>query len=433
MFKNMFSKLFKNDTRNQGNELAASEQYNGQAQIYAIPTVSSNFNSNQKSNSSSNVHSSKLDYYAKYDDNNTKQIYIAPHCIRYSNSTLDDTIYRIDDESLNEIAAEILESENMPPKLQIVYYDNNYFAINNSNLQIYKQLQLSGLITHVQADLISVEAIPYALREFLLQNPVHLLNNYSNEITDDEYHETQGNLDDNMSSSRDTNQSRTSSGVNNESNFDNSSEINQIQDNDDSNNEYSPDIIYTQDIFDENHIYVDEIYEFGACENCVDSGEDDGEDNDENGYDICQSNYINENNRLKEEYPCSSSSIVNGVSGKKFNPNRKLDIHLKKKANSNDYNQIELNEIVKNALKKEEGEKCLYKNLDDKNKVLPELGALQLDLNQKKLNDQLLSPMQMLPQNKNEDELFNSKQFNSKSISVYADKKNAPEIENLLQ
>ncbi len=65
---------------------------------------------------------------------------------------MDDTIYRIDDESLNEIAVEILESDNMPPKLQIVYYLGNYYSINNSHLQIYKQLQLSGLITHVQAD-----------------------------------------------------------------------------------------------------------------------------------------------------------------------------------------------------------------------------------------------------------------------------------------
>ena len=39
MFKQVFAKFFKHDT----NQLSPTEQYNGQAQIYAIPTVSSNF------------------------------------------------------------------------------------------------------------------------------------------------------------------------------------------------------------------------------------------------------------------------------------------------------------------------------------------------------------------------------------------------------
>ena len=144
----------------------------------------------------------KLDAYAKFDDNNTRQIYIAPHCIRYSNSTLDETIYRIDEESLNEIAAEILESENAPPKLQIVLYNGNYYAINNSNLQIYKQLQLTGLITHVQADLISIEAIPYQLREYLLQTPSFLLDSFGQESLTDEEGRGDPQGDDLSSSSR---------------------------------------------------------------------------------------------------------------------------------------------------------------------------------------------------------------------------------------
>lgn len=72
----------------------------------------------------------------KFNTPNVQQIYIAPHCIRYTNSTLDDTVYRIDDESLNEIASEILEAESVPPKLQIVFYANRYYAINNSHLQV---------------------------------------------------------------------------------------------------------------------------------------------------------------------------------------------------------------------------------------------------------------------------------------------------------
>lgn len=75
----------------------------------------------------------------KFNSPNVQQIYIAPHCIRYTNSTLDDTIYRIDDESLAEIASEILEAESVPPKLQIVLYGNRYYAINNSHLQVRVQ------------------------------------------------------------------------------------------------------------------------------------------------------------------------------------------------------------------------------------------------------------------------------------------------------
>lgn len=256
--------------------------------------------SSTSSFSSTNL--SKLDYYAKYDDNNTRQIYIAPHCIRYSNSTLDDTIYRIDDESLNEIAAEVLESENLPPKLQIVFYDGVYFAINNSNLQIYKQLQLSGLITHVQADLISVEAIPFALREFLLQTPSNL-NNYTHEFTDEEYQEVQN--------SDLTSETNRSSNVTNESL--NDSENNELPD--------ENEVIFGEDVFEENDIFVDEIYEFGVCENCLDSGDEEG-----------QSKRVDANDQI-------SSEVLDD-----FNPNGKIDVHLKKKDSTCNEANVNLNE-----------------------------------------------------------------------------------------
>ena len=249
---------------------------------------------------------SKLDYYAKYDDNNTKQIYIAPHCIRYSNSTLDDTIYRIDDESLNEIAAEVLESESLPPKLQIVFYDGVYFAINNSNLQIYKQLQLSGLITHVQADLISVEAIPFALREFLLQTPSSL-NNYNHEFTDEEYHEVQ-----NSDMSSETNRS---SNVTNESL--NDSENNEMPD--------EHEVIFGEDVFDENDIYVDEIYEFGVCENCLESGDEEGQNSGE---------------KIQESQPLEDLKLKG-----------KIDVYLKKKDSTFNETNVDLNEGKRNNLR----------------------------------------------------------------------------------
>lgn len=364
MFRQVFSKLFNNNS-NQRNQLTPCEQYNGQAQIYAIPTISSGFDnrriassssgndfkngqmslksesstisaSSTSSFSSSNL--SKLDYYAKYDDNNTKQIYIAPHCIRYSNSTLDDTIYRIDDESLNEIAAEVLESESLPPKLQIVFYDGVYFAINNSNLQIYKQLQLSGLITHVQADLISVEAIPLALREFLLQTPSSL-NNYNHEFTDEEYQEVQ-----NSDLSSETNRS---SNVTNESL------------NDSENNEMSDEheVIFGEDVFEENDIYVDEIYEFGVCENCLESGDEEAQ---------------NENEKVQETREPLDD----------YKSDAKIDVYLKKKNSICHETNVDLNEIVKKVLENEEAEQSVFKNLDNPTE-------LRLDIDQKKLNDNL--------------------------------------------
>lgn len=264
MFKQVFAKLF-NKTSQQTNQSSVSFD---QPQIYAIPTISSCFQSanntpgltqyycNENQSQSSKLDSRHSSFHCqKYNDSNTRQIYIAPHCIRYTNSTLDDTIYRIDDDSLNEIAAEILDSDNMPPKLQIVYYDNNYFAINNSHLQIYKQLQLSGLITHVQADLISVEAIPLKLREHLLQTPSHLLelenlNNQLLEAEDEDLGENYNEINRNSNSS-----GLTSSG--------HSANADSASDNE-TNNSFSK--------------LVDETYEFGICDNCIDSDDDEEEE-----------------------------------------------------------------------------------------------------------------------------------------------------------
>ena len=293
MLKQVFSKLFGNLERSDETEFTIQNEHLNrlsQTQIYAIPTISSCFqssnlppsltsyynfnneldkNNNQysktneislKSSSmlSSTSSSSKLlgitnsflnKSVKNYNDAHTRQIYIAPHCIRYSNSTLDDTIYRIDDDSLNEIAAEILESENLPPKLQIVHYDGHYFAINNSHLQIYKQLQLSGLITHVQADLISTEAIPFALRQHLLQIPPQFEKGY--EITDED----------------DSEELETTININGDSS-ENSVELI------DEDDQQSVDIIMPSSILDKN-ILVDETYEFGVCDNCLESDEQD--------------------------------------------------------------------------------------------------------------------------------------------------------------
>lgn len=211
----------------------------------------------------------------KFDTNSIKQIYIAPHCIRYTNSTLDDTIYRIDEESLNEIAAEILESDNTPPKLQIVFYNSQYFAINNSHLQVYKQLQMCGLITHVQADVLSVETIPYALRQHLLQTPYELSHHHngsgstvnSNDDDDDGDECTDGEEDDTLSLQHRRNVVLEEAyGGNPRSNSCSYPAASAI------------DILSAENLsMLEKEMLVDETYEFGACENCAESEDDDCE------------------------------------------------------------------------------------------------------------------------------------------------------------
>ena len=251
-----------------------------------------------------------------YNDSQTRQIYIAPHCIRYTNSTLDDTIYRIDDESLNEIAAEILDSENMPPKLQIVFYDNNYFAINNSHLQIYKQLQLCGLITHVQADLISVEAIPVRLRDHLLQTPSHLLE------LDTMHSELMMPIDEEVLDEE------TFEGIkHNCTNSGSTSSANQLDSA--SDNE-------TNQSFNTNTSkLVDETYEFGECENCVESdyndreNEDGDEDDEDDDYDDDDCDIRPELSKIEANYYDELNLEFNLMTKKKSK--LKINFILKKK------------------------------------------------------------------------------------------------------
>ncbi|CAF0821748.1 unnamed protein product [Brachionus calyciflorus] len=277
MFKQVLNKIFGSSDKTTSNRLNLSDSpVRNKAPIYSIPTVSpfqsiqtdSNFDLNVNTNTTSsqqqfttkNTTSNKKQVASsKYTESHTRQIYIAPHCIRYSNSTLDDTVYRIDDESLSEIATEILESDNSPPKLQIVFYDGRYFAINNSHLQIYKQLQLSGLITHVQADVISLEAIPLALRQHLLQQPClnNSITNSNDTISDEEFDDMIDVASNNISNSSSSAISSTNGLV----------EI------------LSADILTPASIeMISKQMLVDETYEFGACENCVDTDDEDIEE-----------------------------------------------------------------------------------------------------------------------------------------------------------
>lgn len=287
MFKQVFTKLF-NTTSSSNNNRQKIQKYEHRPPIYnPIPTISSCFqqqetplspslyddnNNIQKSPVSSSISpkpttSKNSLFSSNFKNSSTRQIFIAPHVIRYTNSTLDDTIYRIDDESLNEIATEILESDLAPPKLQIVLYEQKYFAINNSHLQIYKQMQYVGLITHVQADVLAIEAIPLPLRKHLLQTPLNLANSdesssSSSDDNEDEDDEEEDYDQDETKKGNVSACSSTSSGI-------------------------------IDDIDTRLNALVDETYEFGTSENCVDSDLEDSDDDEDQNNDIDNVRKIN--------------------------------------------------------------------------------------------------------------------------------------------
>lgn len=214
---------------------------------------------------------------------------------------------------------------------------------------MYKRLQISGLITHVQADVISVEAIPMALREHLLQTP-SVLTNQSSSSSKLSNQQQEPKLRDNRRSKR-QHKAMTSSQSNSE--FDESKENNDLYE--EENDEYTEieedeeegendqvdeeederdnvsesnsslviepsniltneDVLAMPDLRDvlqtchhpnqynrnspgaemrpkggEMVVLVDETYEFGECENCMededeeDDDEDDDEDEDDEG------------------------------------------------------------------------------------------------------------------------------------------------------
>jgi len=231
---------------------------------------------------------------------------------------------------------------------------------------------LSGLITHVQADLISVEAIPFPLREFLLQTPSRL--NDFNETADEEY---QNNSDD-LSCSQSNEMSNQS--VANESQYssEHHAECSYL--------DAPPDVVFIEDVFEDKEVYVDEVYEFGAAENCVDSGEEDlGSENVDD-------------NEEATKMTCL---------GIKYDAKAKLDIYLKEEKKFPKNRQIDLREVVRNVLQSEQDEQIVFKNLDAENEVCGQLESLRLDLKQKVLNEGLFAT-QLFP---NEDGKYSTFDF----------------------
>ena len=70
---------------------------------------------------------------------------LPPSLIRFTDATLADLQQsQIDENLLNEISRKLIESI-VPPKLQICRHENQWFALNNSHLLIYRQLERIGL------------------------------------------------------------------------------------------------------------------------------------------------------------------------------------------------------------------------------------------------------------------------------------------------
>ena len=74
---------------------------------------------------------------------------LSPSTIHFTDSTLGDFQNAIIDETLmNEISRKLIESVT-PPKLQICTHKNQWFALNNSHLLVYRQLERIGLCDSV--------------------------------------------------------------------------------------------------------------------------------------------------------------------------------------------------------------------------------------------------------------------------------------------
>ena len=70
---------------------------------------------------------------------------LAPSNINFTSSSLGDLKHSVIDEKLMiDISTKLMESD-CPPKLQICAHNNQWFALNNSHLLVYRQLERIGL------------------------------------------------------------------------------------------------------------------------------------------------------------------------------------------------------------------------------------------------------------------------------------------------
>lgn len=75
----------------------------------------------------------------------SRTLTLAPSNINFTSSSLGDLKHSVIDEKLMiDISTKLMESD-CPPKLQICAHNNQWFALNNSHLLVYRQLERIGL------------------------------------------------------------------------------------------------------------------------------------------------------------------------------------------------------------------------------------------------------------------------------------------------
>ncbi|CAF0832078.1 unnamed protein product [Rotaria sp. Silwood1] len=97
----------------------------------------------------------------------SRTLTLAPSNINFTSSSLGDLKHSVIDEKLMiDISTKLMESD-CPPKLQICAHNNQWFALNNSHLLVYRQLERIGLCDTVVCDIIRSQDVPIGIRQTL--------------------------------------------------------------------------------------------------------------------------------------------------------------------------------------------------------------------------------------------------------------------------
>jgi hypothetical protein len=101
----------------------------------------------------------------------SRTLTLAPSNINFTSSSLGDLKHSVIDEKLMiDISTKLMESD-CPPKLQICAHNNQWFALNNSHLLVYRQLERIGLCDTVVCDIIRSQDVPIGIRQTLIPVP----------------------------------------------------------------------------------------------------------------------------------------------------------------------------------------------------------------------------------------------------------------------
>jgi hypothetical protein len=80
-----------------------------------------------------------------WKSSHSRSLTLAPSNIHFTSTSLGDLKNSIIDQKLMiEISTKLMDSD-CPPKLQICTHNNQWFALNNSHLLVYRQLERIGL------------------------------------------------------------------------------------------------------------------------------------------------------------------------------------------------------------------------------------------------------------------------------------------------